>query len=66
MRIVADLRPVSRSLRAAGIPSDGATDVRQTGGKRRLVGRLAFETPAGAVLGDTRIRLLEAIVAQAR
>jgi len=37
--------------------------VRQTGGKRRLVGRLAFETPAGAVLGDTRIRLLEAIVA---
>ena len=28
---------------------------------RRLVGRIAFETPAGALLGDTRIRLLEAI-----
>jgi molybdate transport system regulatory protein len=30
---------------------------------KRLVGKLAFETPAGAVLGDKRIRLLEAIVA---
>lgn len=29
--------------------------------QRRLIGTLAFETPAGAVLGDTRIRLLEAI-----
>ena len=28
---------------------------------RRLIGTIAFETPAGAVLGDTRIRLLEAI-----
>jgi molybdate transport system regulatory protein len=28
---------------------------------RRLVGKLSFETPAGGVLGDTRIRLLEAI-----
>ena len=29
--------------------------------KRRLIGTIAFETPAGAVFGDTRIRLLEAI-----
>jgi molybdate transport system regulatory protein len=29
--------------------------------RRRLVGKLAFETAAGAVLGDKRIRLLEAI-----
>jgi len=28
---------------------------------RRLIGTIAFETPAGAVFGDTRIRLLEAI-----
>lgn len=29
--------------------------------KRRLVGKLEFETPAGGMLGDKRIRLLEAI-----
>lgn len=29
--------------------------------RRRVVGKLAFETAAGGVLGDTRIRLLEAI-----
>ena len=29
--------------------------------RRRLLGKLEFETPAGAVLGDRRIRLLEAI-----
>lgn len=28
---------------------------------RRLIGKIEFETPAGAVLGDKRIRLLEAI-----
>ncbi|HKX44421.1 MAG TPA: TOBE domain-containing protein, partial [Burkholderiaceae bacterium] len=31
------------------------------GRSRRLIGTIAFETPAGAVFGDTRIRLLEAI-----
>ena len=30
-------------------------------GKRRLIGSIAFETTAGAVFGDKRIRLLEAI-----
>jgi molybdate transport system regulatory protein len=30
-------------------------------GKRRLIGSIAFETSAGAVFGDRRIRLLEAI-----
>ena len=30
-------------------------------GKRRLIGSIAFETSAGAVFGDKRIRLLEAI-----
>ena len=30
---------------------------------RRLIGKLEFEGPAGVVLGDKRIRLLEAIVA---
>ncbi|HZE91545.1 MAG TPA: TOBE domain-containing protein [Rhizobacter sp.] len=30
--------------------------------RRRLVGKLAFETAAGGFVGDTRIRLLEAIV----
>ncbi len=29
--------------------------------QRRLVGKLSFETAAGGVMGDTRIRLLEAI-----
>jgi molybdate transport system regulatory protein len=29
--------------------------------KRRIVGKLSFETAAGGTLGDTRIRLLEAI-----
>ena len=29
--------------------------------RRRLIGKIEFETPSGAVLGDRRIRLLEAI-----
>jgi molybdate transport system regulatory protein len=33
-----------------------------TARRRRLVGKLAFETAAGGFVGDTRIRLLEAIV----
>jgi molybdate transport system regulatory protein len=33
-----------------------------TSRRRRLVGKLAFETAAGGFVGDTRIRLLEAIV----